>query len=77
MTERRIIGVNRLLDDPHVPYTEKCVDRRASQQCILGGAPMEMESVEVFGIFFFFFMKKKGNKECDMHVHKSIFCLTH
>lgn len=31
---------------------------------------METESVEVFGIFFF--MKKKGNKECDMYVHKSV-----
>lgn len=33
---------------------------------------METESVEVFGISFFFFMKKKGNKECDMHVQKSL-----
>lgn len=67
VTERRIIGVNRLLDDPHVPYTEKCVDRRASQQCILGGAPMEMESVEVFGIFFFFFYEKE-RKQRRWHV---------
>lgn len=44
MTEQRRAGVNRLLDNTLVPYTEKCVDNRALQQCILGGAVMEAGS---------------------------------
>lgn len=57
--------MNRLLDNALVPYTETCVDNRALQQCILGGAVMEAGSRgRLLDLFQF---KKKGIEECEMH----------